>query len=71
MQTYQTSDGDTVDRIAYRHYGSLEGQVVERVLLANPGLADQGPLLPAGLRVALPVLDAAVTAKTTGHKLWS
>jgi hypothetical protein len=27
--------------------------------------------LPAGLRVALPVLDAAVTAITTGHKLWS
>jgi phage tail protein X len=71
MNTYLTSDGDTVDRIAFRTYGSLEGQVVERVLLANPGLADRGPALPAGVAVSLPVLDAAVTAKTTGHKLWA
>lgn len=70
-QTYITSDGDTAASIAYRQYGSLDGQVVERVLLANPGLADYGPDLPAGVRVALPVLDAAVTTKTTGLKLWS
>lgn len=71
MATYITSDGDTVDQIAFKNYGSIEGLVVERVYLANPGLADYGPDIPAGVSIALPVLDAAVTAKTTGHKLWA
>lgn len=71
MQTYITSDGDTLDRVAFKHYGSLDGLVVERIYIANPGLADYGPQLPAGVKVQLPVLDAAVTAKTAGTRLWS
>ena len=32
-------DGDRLDLICWRHYGSLSGRVVETVLDANPGLA--------------------------------
>lgn len=50
---YRTRDGDVLDWIAWHHYGRIAG-VVERVLAANPGLADQGPVLPPGLVIVLP-----------------
>ncbi|MGN2381297.1 tail protein X [Pseudomonas juntendi] len=49
----RTQQNDTVDALCWRHYGRTAG-VVEAVLDANPGLADQGPVLPAGLLVTLP-----------------
>lgn len=60
-QTYLTSDGDTADYIAWKYYGTQDGKVVEQLLAANPGLADRGPVLPAGLQVTLPeiVLETA------------
>lgn len=45
--------GDTVDLICWRFYGRTAG-VTEAVLLANPGLADLGPVLPHGTPVTLP-----------------
>ncbi|WP_153785689.1 tail protein X [Pseudomonas sp. EMN2] len=54
----RTQQNDTVDALCWRHYGRTAG-VVEQVLDANPGLADQGPVLPAGLLVILPELQAA------------
>lgn len=67
-QQYRTRDGDTVEFIAWKQYGTQAGQVVEQMLAANPGLADYGPTLPGGLVVQLPDL---VTAGTTeGVKLW-
>ena len=39
--------GDTLDTLCQRHYGRTEG-VVEAVLLANPGLAELGVVLPHG-----------------------
>ena len=52
---------DTVDALCWRHYGRTKG-VTEQVLLANPGLAEHGPLLPHGLEVELPdLLQAAIT----------
>jgi phage tail protein X len=68
MNTYSTSDGDMVDEIAFKHYGTTAGRVVEQLLDANPGLADRGPVLPAGVVIALPDID--VTAKAIGTKLW-
>ncbi|MBD2783793.1 tail protein X [Xenorhabdus sp. DI] len=44
---------DTVDAICWRHYGRTQG-VTERVLDANPGLADIGAILPHGLEIELP-----------------
>lgn len=54
----RTQQNDTVDALCWRHYGRTAG-VVEAVLDANPGLADKGPMLPSGLLVTLPELQAA------------
>lgn len=59
--------GDTVDLICYRYYGARP-RAVEAVYKANPGLADQGPVLPVGTRVFMPVITEK-RQKTT-IKLW-
>lgn len=68
MATYTTKAGDTADYIAHQYYGATALQVVEQLLDANPGLADLGPVLPAGLTVILPAIDTAV--KAHGVRLW-
>lgn len=68
MSTYVTRAGDTVDYVAWKFYGSTDNRVTEQVLEANPGLADQGAVLPAGMTITLPEISAP--AKTTGVKLW-
>jgi phage tail protein X len=71
MNTYTTQAGDTADAIAFKYYGSLAGQVMEQLLDANPGLADQGPLLPEGVTVVLPAIKPSTTStKAQGIKLW-
>lgn len=65
---YVTKDGDTADLIAWNYYGTRDGLVVEQLLDANNGLADYGPLLPAGVTVALPDIAAPATQNTI--KLW-
>lgn len=52
---YATRDGDSVDYICWKHYGQQSG-AVEAVYSANPGLADLGALLPAGIIIVLPEL---------------
>lgn len=54
MLTYETRAGDVVDDIAFRHYGLEHPEVLRAVFEANPGLADRGAILPAGVRVILP-----------------
>lgn len=66
--TYRTSDGETVDYIAWKYYETQDGRVVEQLLEANPGLADYGPMLPAGLVIELP--DIALEATQEAVKLW-
>lgn len=61
-------EGETLDYICWRHYGATNNQVVESVLAANPGLADFGPVLPAGVEVLLPAL--ARPARQAGIRLW-
>lgn len=68
MIEYRTSEGDTADYVAWKHYGTQSGQVVERLVAANPGLADLGPVLPAGVLITLPELEAV--GVTEGVKLW-
>ncbi len=53
MATYRSIDGDMIDAVCRRFYGREAG-AVEAVLEANPGLADFGPVLPAGTVVQLP-----------------
>ena len=67
--TYKTKAGDMVDYIVWKHYGRLDGLVVERVLEANPGLADLGPVLGPGVKIVLPEIDSP--GKTDGVRLWS
>ena len=65
---YQTREGDTVDYIAWKYYGALDNRVVEKVLEANPGLADHGAILPADLRIVMPIIVKPATA--AGVRLW-
>lgn len=68
MNTYLTREGDTIDFVCWKFYGSTANKVVESVLDANFGLADYGAQLPAGLAISLPELTEP--SKTQGVKLW-
>ncbi len=68
MATYVTSEGDVLDAVCWLHYGPRPG-TFEAVLKANPGLADRGPVLPAGLRVELPDLEER-PPQSGAVKLW-
>lgn len=57
---YETLGGDVLDQICHRHYGAVDG-VIERVLEANPGLAERGAILPRGVRILLPAVPAENT----------
>lgn len=67
---YRTREGDMVDEIVFKHYGSTDGGLVEAVLECNIGLADLGPVLPAGVVLRLPDFgsEADVSQPVT---LWS
>lgn len=64
---YRTVDGDVVDAICARILGATE-DVTEAVFDANPGLADHGPILPAGLVLQLPAAPTPATPVT--RRLW-
>ncbi|MEI7073291.1 tail protein X [Pectobacterium quasiaquaticum] len=59
--------GDTLDALCYRHYGRTQG-AVEAVLVANPGLAEFGAILPHGTAVTLPDIAAAPVRESV--QLW-
>lgn len=63
---YRTLDGDVLDWICWRYYGR-QGGAVEAVLAANVGLAERGPIYPAGVLVTLPDLAEPVIQPT---RLW-
>lgn len=68
MKEYVTIDGDMVDEIAQARYGATSG-VVEAIYAANEGLADRGPVLPAGITIVLPELTAR-QKQANRVKLW-
>lgn len=69
MDTETSREGDTVDLIAWRRRGQT-AEVTEQILELNPGLAELGPILPAGINVKLP--DTPVKTKIKNVKrLWS
>lgn len=68
-QTYSSRDGDVVDQIAWRQYGAVDADILRLVLAANPGIADYGPMLPAGVAVVLPDIPEPATVRE-GVALW-
>ncbi|RHW21687.1 tail protein X [Pseudomonas jilinensis] len=67
MDQVRALQNDTVDAICWRYYGRTAG-VTEAVLEANPGLADQGAVLPMGYLVTLP--DQPRQAEQQAINLW-
>jgi len=63
----RTQQGDTVDLLCWRYLQRTQG-VVEATLLLNPGLADRGPILPAGMQVELAQPASTNTRRTV--QLW-
>ncbi|WP_168400641.1 tail protein X [Erwinia amylovora] len=58
--------GDTVDLVCWRHYGTTQG-VTEQVLAANPGLSQQ-IYLRAGQEIELP--EMARESQQQRVQLW-
>lgn len=68
-RTYNTRDGDVVDRIAHAHYGEQSPAILRAVLDANPGLAARGAVLPAGVAITLPEVQRPASERK-GVALW-
>lgn len=62
MRTITSRQGDTLDALIWREAG-LKAADIARVLEANPGLADLGPVLPLGTRVRLPATSSRAHAR--------
>ncbi|MFI9652594.1 tail protein X [Guyparkeria halopsychrophila] len=67
MYVARTTQSDTVDQLCLRVHGRLAPGIVEATLEENRGLADYGPLLPAGLEVRIPDLP---DPQDTRIQLW-
>ena len=65
---YIARNGDMVDAVCHRHYGTTSGGVVEAVLEANNLLELGLPLLDAGQVVILP--DIAAEPARSVVRLW-
>lgn len=59
--TYITQQGEMLDEICWRFYGVQSG-AVEAVLVANPGLADLGEIIPINTTIMLPEITAPAPA---------
>ncbi len=68
MITYTTKDGDVLDLICWKYYGSASGNL-EKVLEANRHLADLPAVFSAGVKIILP--DLTTKEEPEGIKLWS
>ena len=71
MSTHVTVDGDVLDAIIAARYGQradVLGKVLRAVLDANPGLAERGAVLPAGVAIKLPDLPLPAAIPTV--RLW-
>ena len=72
MITYTTKDGDVLDAICFKYYGSTSSfsqGVVEKVLEANRHLSELGAIFSANVKIVLPDLTQEEAAESV--KLWS
>ena len=66
MVTYITKEGDGLDWIVWRHYGTIS--VLEKVMEANPNITYEK--LKAGIEIKLPYIETV--QKTKGEvRLWN
>ena len=66
MVTYITKEGDVLDWICWKHYGTIS--VLEKVMETNSKITDER--LAAGIEVKLPYIETA--KKNKGEiKLWN
>lgn len=66
---YITQAGDVLDHLCWRHYGR-EWDTTEAVLVANLGLAEHGPILPAGIAIVLPYIATDPTPRRERRRLF-
>lgn len=66
MKRVITRDGDMLDALCKLHLGSE--QLVPTVLIANPRLAEQGLVYPAGVEILFP--DAPDNPTRPTIRLW-
>ncbi len=55
MAKYITKNGDMLDHICYKYYGTTE--LTNKVLEANRELAKLGAVLPSGVTIELPEIE--------------
>jgi phage tail protein X len=66
MVTYITKEGDVLDWIVWKHYGTMSA--LKQVMKANPNITNE--LLPAGIEIKLPYIESVQKADNE-VKLWS
>lgn len=66
MVTYITKEGDVLDCIVWRHYGTIS--VLEKVMEANPKITDER--LAAGIEVKLPYIEI-ILKNGSEVRLWN
>lgn len=66
MITYITKEGDILDWIIWRHYGTVN--VIGKVMKENPSVTDE--LLASGIIIKLPHIES-VQKTSREIKLWS
>lgn len=67
MRTYTAQNGDRLDQIVFKEYGSLK--VFEKVVEANPGLKNR-TILQDGEVINLPVVTIEKTKIKEVKTLW-
>jgi len=63
MRKVRSIAGDSVNLLLFRELGRSDDEAEEALWRLNPTLAEQGPVLPAGIWVTLPELEAQPGAK--------
>ena len=66
MVTYLTKEGDVLDWIVWRHYGTISA--LEKVMEANPKITDER--LAAGIEVKLPYIEIMLK-NASEVRLWN
>ena len=66
MVTYITKEGDVLNWIVWRHYGTIS--VLEKVMEANPKITDER--LAAGIEIKLPYIEI-ILKNGSEVRLWN